>query len=226
MESRIPGQVSVLRGLAWCDWNTGDQSAARDRFARALDAAPSDPETRLMAAEWALEQGRDAVCRRLLFLDANVSLGSGLEGESPEPSSITDANVGAITSAFERDDRYWGLLGQLERAAGHPELAEAHFSRAMAARPSEQGWVHQRGLSRRDAGRTLEAESDFAEARNLERAQSQMAELVFGGLVESPTPASAAKMAVLCEQRQQSLAAGCWRRWAGRVPGFAPSSPR
>jgi tetratricopeptide (TPR) repeat protein len=215
VDARVPGQVSVLRGLAWCDWHTGDQTAARDRFAQALDAAPSDPETRLMAAEWALEQGRDAVCRKLLLLDDEGS-----------PHFRPDENGGPMKSTFEADDRYWGMLGQLERAAGHPDPAESHFSRAMAARPSEQAWVHQRGLSRRDAGRKLEAESDFAEARNLERAQSQMAELVFGGLVESPTTASAARMAALCEQRRQSLAADCWRRWASRVPSSAPSAPR
>lgn len=196
LESQQPGQLAVLRGLAYCDWQAGDAGSARDRFAQAVDRAPTDVETRLLAAEFALEQGWSELSRALL-----------------------DVSDKAFLAQAEADDRWWGLRGRLARSAGQAAEAVALLANAIERRPRESVWRQERGLALRDLGRAAESAADLGMAVRLEQAKAEMANLVFSGRLEDPDRATIEQMAGLCEQRGQRVAHRCWFLWSQRAAG-------
>jgi tetratricopeptide (TPR) repeat protein len=200
-ENRVPAQLSVLRGLAYCDWQAGDAQAARARFTAALDLDPTDTETRLLAAEFALEQGWSTL--------ANVLL--------------SEATFDTREAA--KDDRWWGLRGRLARLGGHAQTAVESLSIAHRLRPREPAWIQERGLAHRDLGQPSDSAADLQAAVQLEQAKSDLAELVFSGRLENPDPAFLARMVTLCEQRGQRVAQECWSRWNRRAIAAGTATP-
>jgi tetratricopeptide (TPR) repeat protein len=200
-ENRVPAQLSVLRGLAYCDWQAGDAQAARDRFTAALDLDPTDTETRLLAAEFALEQGWSTLANELL------------------------SEAAFDTREAVKDDRWWGLRGRLARLDGHAQTAVEFLSDAVRLRPRESAWIQERGLAHRDLGQPSNSASDLQAAVQLEQAKSDLAELVFSGRLENPDPALLARMVTLCEQRGQRVAQECWNRWNRRAISAGTATP-
>lgn len=196
LESQQPRQLAVLRGLAYCDWQAGDAGSARDRFAQALDRAPTDVETRLLAAEFALEQGWSELSRTLL--------------------NVSDK---AFLSRAEADDRWWGLRGRQARSTGQAAEAVTLLATAIEWRARESAWWQERGLALRDLGRAAESAADLGMAVRLEQAKAEMADLVFSGRLEDPDRATLEKMVRLCEQRGQRIAHQCWFLWSQRAAG-------
>jgi len=196
LESRQPGQLAVLRGLAYCDWQAGAAGSARDRFAQAIDRAPSDVETRLLAAEFSLEQGWSELSRDFL-----------------------DVSEKGFVAAAEHDDRWWGLRGRLARGGGAAANAVTLLTRAIERRPRESAWWQERGLALRELGRATESAADLEAAVRLERAKADMADLVFSGRLEDPDRATIERMARLCEQRGQRVAQRCWSLWSQLAAG-------
>ncbi|MEX2561145.1 MAG: tetratricopeptide repeat protein, partial [Pirellulales bacterium] len=91
LNKRQPGQVAVVRALAWCYWQTGEMEQARRTFLEALELDPADPETRLAAAGFLFELGELNRADQLLMAE-------------PAGQATADCPL-----TFDDDDRWWSL---------------------------------------------------------------------------------------------------------------------
>ncbi|MEX0714041.1 MAG: tetratricopeptide repeat protein [Pirellulales bacterium] len=201
LNKRQPGQVAVVRALAWCYWQTGEMEQARKTFLEALELDPANPETRLAAASFLFELGELERADQLLMADA------------------TGNTTGDCPALFDDDDRWWSLRGKLAQARADPKAALFCFERALRRRPRDREYLQYQATLLKTVGRQREAARAFRAVSRIERCRWQLLELVLNGQVERPTPSLCLELAELCEIRGRGRQAEGWRLLYKRFEG-------
>ncbi|MFH1266899.1 MAG: tetratricopeptide repeat protein [Planctomycetota bacterium] len=197
IDQKQPGQPSVQLALAHCHWKLGETEAAWQQLEAALESRPEHLETRLVAADFLLEQDQLDSAETLLSLNENAS--SSLGGQ------------------FQRDDRWWSLRSRLAQLRGKGEAALEHLGEAIALRPFERQHLHRRGTLLQVLGRAEEAAKAFADAKQIEQCESRLATIVLSGELERPSVDLCLQVADLYEKRGRKLQATGWRYVAGQL---------
>lgn len=197
IQARQPGQTAVLRGLGYCQWQLGELRAAWRLIDAALKSRPEDVETRLLAAEFLIEQGRWAAAGAVL-------------------------NDDGLRPAFEADDRWWSTQSRLSESEGDPPAALARLERALQLRPFELKYVHRRAVLLSAAGRKPEAAEAFEIAGRWEACQKQLTEVALSGRLQQPEPELCLEVAELYDCRARPFYAERWRRLAARLDRREP----
>ena len=192
IEQRRPGQASVLLALGYCHWQTGDLSAAQEQIELALQARPHHLQTRLVAAEFFMEQDQLDRAEKALR-----------QGQAEPPVAGDTAN--------DRDDRCLWLSSKLAERRGDPKRALSCLEQALAKRPFELAYLHRKAVLLRVLGRQAESEEAFAQSQKLEGCRRQLSELVWSGRLSRPTVEVCEQAADLCAQMGKATQATGWR---------------
>ena len=199
-----PNQQPVLTALGYGYWQLGRLDEARKSLNAALAVAPLDSETRLIAAEFLMEQNQPQEAGKLLKSATNSS-----------PN-------------LKADDRWWWLNSRLSEGENDFAHALRQIDQALKLRPFEIKYVHRRGMILQRLGRGEDAAAAFRRANDLEAKQMKLTEIVLSGELMEPTPALCEEIAALCKFRGQTLQADGWRLLSERLKtgtGPAPSMP-
>ena len=195
IDERQPEQRTVDRAIGYCQWQLGEIENARKRIDKAWSADPSDWETRILAAEFLIEQNQ---------LDtAEVCLNR-------------DSTNDAI------DDRWWWLQGRLADRRHDPSAAVEHVRRAAQLRPFELKYAHRLAQLLRAAGHADESETWARNAAAIEAANKRLTEIVLSGGLERPTLELSLELAQLHERRGRIAQSRSWRLLAKQLQSGSP----
>jgi tetratricopeptide (TPR) repeat protein len=192
---RRPGQAPVALALGYCDWQLGEIDKARQFLEVAWAKNPHDPHTRLVTAEFLLEQNDLAAARKVLDQPA------------------------------QQDDRWWWINSRLAEIEGNDAAALESLDQALAVRPFELRYVHRRAILLQALGRQAEAAESFQQANRLEAVQTKLTEIVLSGQLERPTVALCDDVARLCDERGRSAQAAGWREVTERLKRTGTTEP-
>ena len=139
-----PSRVDVLQKLAWSERALGDHAAALEHYRRALNIAPMQSQTLEGLLDLALADGRAEEAEQWIanYLDAMKRRGLGenfpvayyYRGRIRAARGERDLARGDFTQALRGDPRSFRSaleLGDLEREAGHWEVAVNAYQRAL-----------------------------------------------------------------------------------------------
>jgi tetratricopeptide (TPR) repeat protein len=205
VNERHPGQAPVLLALGYCYWQIGELDQAHPALQAALELRPHHPATRLLIAEYLLEQNE-------------TDAASALLGQPRDGLSASDE------PDLSQDDRWWSLRSVLAERRGEWDEAERHIARAIELRPGELKYLQRQGLLWQRLGRPEESARVLQQANRLEAVHSELSEIVLRGRHEEPSPEFCRHLGALCEQLHQPLAAAGWRRAAESLK-VAPPAP-
>lgn len=202
-----PGQANVVLALAQCFWKTAQTESAADYFRHALQLRPAHLETRLLAADFQMEQGQ---------LDAAAKL-----------LTIPDTLAGDAPGGWRDDDRWCWLSSRLAQLKGDDEAAESLARKAVEFRPNEREYVHGYQALLALAGQTESAERFRKQAAELQRCRARLEVLVLGGELDHLSAEVCREVASLTRTRGDALQADGWSRLAARFPsgGSEGSAP-
>lgn len=188
IEAGRPGQLPVVRALAYCHWHFGELEQARTEFERALAAAPDDPQTLMMLVEFSLELNQ-----------------------------LTQAELLLQRIDLSGDDRPHWLRSLLAERLGKLELALEEVERAHELRPFELKYVYHSASLLRQLGQTDDAERAFALAQQIDTAERALSEVVLSGQIEQLTPQLCRRLAELSLARTHPIHAEAWNHLADRL---------
>jgi len=192
IDEQVPGQVSVMRALAWAAWQSGRIDESKRLMNDAWQLSADDPRTRLLSAEILIEeQDYEAAARTL--------------GESP--ISIDGEVFGGQV------DRWHWLRSRILQQQDEMAEALSQLDRAIELRSNNLEYIHARALLLRQQGRDAEANEAFERARAIELCKKRFAEIAFSGAWQRPSPELCVEIADLYRQSGDPLVATFWRTW-------------
>lgn len=197
-----PGQANVILALAQCSWKTAQAESAADYLRRALQLRPDHLETRLVAAEFQMEQGQ---------LDAAATL-------LTVPDSVATQAMGN----WRDDDRWCWLSSRLAQLQGDSETARTLAERAVKLRPNDREYVHGYSTLLSLAGFSELAEPYRKQAIELQECRSRLEVLVLGGELDEPTAEICREVAALVKIRGETAQFAGWSRLADRLQTGSP----
>jgi tetratricopeptide (TPR) repeat protein len=192
-----PGQANVVLALAHCFWKTAQTQSAIDCFRQALQLRPDHLETRLLAAEFQMEQGQ---------LDATSTL-----------LTVPDPITTGMPIDWRDDDRWCWLSSQLAQLKGDDETAQTLAKRALELRPNEREYLHGYQTLLVLTGQTESAEPIRKRAAELQACRRRLEILVLGGDLDNPTADACGEVAALVKDRGESAQADGWSRLADHL---------
>jgi tetratricopeptide (TPR) repeat protein len=206
VNARHPGQAPVLLALGYCYWQIGELGEAHAALQSALELRPQHRATRLLVAEYLLEQNEPVAAAALIE-------------ESP------DVVESAGRLDFAEDDRWWSLKSQLADRRGDLIGAQQDLARALELRPAELQYVQRQGQLLQRLGRMQESAEVLRAANRLEAIHTELSEIVLRGKHEQPTPELCRRLADLCEELHQPLRSDGWRRLAEQLAAPRRAAP-
>lgn len=199
-----PGQPNVILALAQCFWKTAQTESAIDYLRQALQLRPDHLETRLVAAEFQLEQGQLETAAKLLAM----------------PDSVATENQ----NGWRDDDRWCWLSSRLAQLKGDDQSAGSLAKRALELRPNEREYVHGYQTLLALAGESDSSETFRKRAAELQRCRGRLEVLVLGGELDNPTAEICSEVASLVRTRGDAAQADGWNRLADRLRNGGPGS--
>ncbi|MDA1014839.1 MAG: tetratricopeptide repeat protein [Planctomycetota bacterium] len=185
-----PGQRTVDRAIGFCQWQLGELEDARERIDKAWAADRSDWETRLLAAEFLIEQDQLDMAETCL--------------ERHSADDVVD------------DRRSW-LLGRIAERRRRMADALEHVAEAVGTRPFELKYAHRYAQLLRQTGRVEESDVWTRKAAAIESANKRLTEIVLSGAIDAPTLELSREIAKLNEQRFRTEQARGWHLVAERL---------
>jgi len=184
-------QLPVLRALAWAAWQSGHRDEAKRSLAEAWKTGAQDPRTRLLSAEFLIEEQK--------FVEAARVLG-------PEPVTVPGEMFGQQTDRW-----HWLrsriLLEQKDFAASLHQIEQA-----LELNVGNLKYIHEQAVLLKQLERDLEAAAGFRKARTIEQCKKRFAEIAFSGDWEHSTPVLRQEISQLYQQCGDELLAKLWRQ--------------
>lgn len=196
IDKAMPGQRSILLGMARCAWKLGKTDRARELFAEVAKLKDPDRELCLALAEFELEQLN--IERVQVALDAI-------------PRSSDDE--------LESDDRWWSIRSQLALRNLNLEEALVQITKAAALYPRSLPYLQSRISLLRLLKWKDEADSLEQEAEAHRKAEQRLYIIVHSGELQRPTATLAREIATLYADQKKTAQSQGWSRLAERLPG-------
>ena len=192
-----PDQAPVLLALGYCHWQLGELTTAREQLERALQLRPEHLETRLIIAEFLLEQDQIDAARKLLM---------------PE-----DTTSNSLLASFENHDQWHWLRHRIALTEDFPEEAMKHLEAALSLRPFDLKYLQTRGSLLQTLGEAETAAEVFRHVHPRATAEQRLLQIVLGEQLEQPTVELCREVAELYEIRGRNNLASGWRMVADRL---------
>ena len=199
-----PGQANVILALAQCFWKTAQTQSASNYFRQALQLRPNHLETRLVAAEFQLEQGQLEAAAKLLAM----------------PGSVVTENQ----NSWRDDDRWCWLSSRLAQLKGDDKSAESLAKRALELRPNDREYVHGYLTLLSLKGQPGLTTKLHRKAFELQKCRTRLEVLVLGGELDNPTAEVCREVAALVRTRGDAAQADGWSRLADRLRNDRPGN--
>jgi tetratricopeptide (TPR) repeat protein len=190
VNSRHPGQGSVVLAMARTAALIGEEERADRFFKQALELRPNHLLTQLLAADFFLTKGDDRRARHLVKSMSNTTLGDG------------DA---------ESDDRYWAMVAKIRKNDGELEEAFVAIQKALEIRPNDYNLLSSKCGLLRKMERGDEARKLAAHASQISDAESGLYLLANEANLEMLTREQCSKFARLLEILGYHDQASGWR---------------
>lgn len=158
IDAAVPGQPTIVAGLARCAWRSGDAARARGLFTRLEIESSGDRELILALAEFELEQTNVDSAERLLTLNDNE---------------------GSID--WRKDDRWWWLKAQVAQFRRQYAEALEAITEASRLRPREGQYLQTRLTLLQILGQPDEAAIVQADVELRRRAVEEIYQIVSQG---------------------------------------------
>ncbi|MEZ6130150.1 MAG: tetratricopeptide repeat protein [Planctomycetaceae bacterium] len=200
-------QAVVLLALGYCHWQLGDLKLAHEQLERALQLRPEHVETRLIVAEFLLEQGQIRAARDLLLSD----------GRDAQTQQTTDS----LPARFPKHDRWHWLLHRIALIDESPEKAMPHLQSALDLRPFDLQYMQARGSLLQSLGQADAAAKVFEQIAPQALAKQRLLQIVLTENLEEPTVELCREVAELYEVRGRSKLASGWRMIADQRQNFS-----
>jgi superkiller protein 3 len=186
-----PDSLNGLRALATALQHSGEVSRAGEKLKRALQLAPSDPESWYRYGMLDYSQGRTAVAiekvRKAIAFDPSLPEKSRRLAEMLAKTGDVDRAQAAVADALRvdpYDEDAWDLAGRLLLQKGAVPEALYHFERATKLQPGSALHLYDYGLALARAGR-FDAALDRAQAALRLDGKFADAHELLGGIFES-----------------------------------------
>jgi tetratricopeptide (TPR) repeat protein len=193
----VPGQRSILLGMARCAWKLGEIDRASELFAEVAKLKEPDRELCLALAEFELEQ-------------LNIE----------RVQAALDAIPRKSDDELESDDRWWSIRSQLSLRSLNLEEALVQITKAAALYPRSLPYLQSRISLLRLLKWKDEADALEKEAEASRRAEQRLYIIVHSGELQRPTAALAREIATLCADQRKNAQSEGWNRLAERLPGL------
>lgn len=192
-----PEEASVTLAFAYCQWRLGNVDKARTVFDQALKMRPDHLETRLIVAEFLLEQDELEAVEQML-----LPQGRGAD---------------ILRQRLEQDDRWWQLRSRLARRRNDSQKSLEYSQRALELRPFELSLLQETGQLLLAAGHEDESRELLREANVSAAAEQELFNIVMDDSLDQPTRELCLELSRLCELRGRSQQAAGWRILANRL---------
>jgi tetratricopeptide (TPR) repeat protein len=186
-----PGALNGLRALATALQQIGESSRAEETLKRAIQLAPSDPETWYCYGRLDFSRGRAAGAiekvRKAIALDPSLPEKSRRLAEMFAEAGDLERAQSALADALRvdpYDEDAWDLAGRLLSQKGAFPEAAYYFERAIKLQPGSASHLFDYGLALARAGQFDKAEDRAQAALRLDPNLADAHELL-GGLFET-----------------------------------------
>jgi len=196
IDKAVPGQRSILFGMARCAWKLGEIDRASELFAEVAKLKEPDRELCLALAEVELEQ-------------LNIE----------RVQADLDAIPRKSDDELESDDRWWSIRSQLSLRSLNLEEALVQITKAAALYPRSLPYLQSRISLLRLLKWKDEADALEREAEAHRKAEQRLYIIVHSGELQRPTATLALEIATLCADQKKTAQSNGWNRLAERLPG-------
>lgn len=191
----VPGQRSILLGMARCAWKLGEIDRARELFAEVAKLGDPDRELCLALAEFELEQ-------------LNIE----------QVQAALDAIPRKSDDELESDDRWWSIRSQLALRNLNLEEALVQITKAATLYPRSLPYLQSRISLLRLLKWKDEADALNREAEAHRKAEQRLYIIVNSGELYRPTASLAREIAALCADQKKAAQSEGWTHLAERLP--------